>query len=100
MRRIIVAIIDNKANDIVPQTMVWIHKHSATAVRMYIDAVSDTRGQMFHHLEDYDLVQLGELDDNNLINPSYEIIMTGKAYKASIKPEEPTQPQIRPIGAK
>lgn len=98
MHRLIVAILDNKANDTVPQTLIWVHKAVAPAIRMYTDAVTDTRGEMHKHVEDYDLVQLGTIDDENKLHPDYEILMTGKAYLASL-PQQDVTP-IRSMGTR
>lgn len=97
MKRLIVAIIDNKSGDTVPQTMLWIHKHLATAVRMYGDVANDPKGQIHHHMEDYDLVQLGEINSQNEITPAYEILMTGQAFKASLQTRDTENEVAIPI---
>lgn len=76
----IIAIIDNKAEDITPQHYLWIHRHIATAIRMFTDIINDPNTQVHQHPADYDLVQLGTLNELNRLTPTYEILMTGRAY--------------------
>lgn len=98
MRRMLIAIIDNKAKDITPHNLIWVHKNTATAVRMYTDVANDPKSTIAQHLEDYDLVQLGTIDDEHKITPTYEIIVLGKTYAAQL--QEPTSDNtVRPIGA-
>lgn len=93
---------DNKAQDFVPQTLIFIHKHIATAVRMYTDAVADPKSQICKHVEDFDLIQLGTIDDENNIVLDQKLLVSGAAYGASLKTEDPhnEQANYRPLGVK
>lgn len=74
------AIIDNKAEDIIGG--IQIHRHEAAAVRMYND-VANTEGTMLNkHPGDFDLVQLGHLDEKNQIVENYKMVMTGEQWLA------------------
>lgn len=86
MRQMLIAIRDNKANEIVAGH-ISMHKHAATAVRMYMDLITNEKLHFQKHLEDYDLVQLGyhlqpDGTDKHIIEPAYEVLMKGAAVKA------------------
>lgn len=84
MKRMIVAIWDHKAQDIVGNSLT-IHRHGATAVRMFTDiANTDRQGNMLQqHTEDFDLIQVGYLNDDGTIEPAKEILLAGKIMKAA-----------------
>lgn len=78
----IIAIYDKRAEDIVG--ILQMHHHEATAVRMFADVAMNETSQIRRHPEDYDLIQLGTLNnDNNRITPEYRVILTGSALFAS-----------------
>jgi len=84
MKRIIVAIIDNKANDIVGNYL-YIQRAMATAVRMFQDSMAQPDTMFAKHPEDFDLWELGELDEQAMtITGPATILITGKAMKASL----------------
>lgn len=83
-RRIITAIIDNKANDIIGQYL-HVQRATATAVRMFQDAMTNPETMLHKHPEDFDLYQLGELTDEHTIEGPKELIITGKALKAALE---------------
>lgn len=102
MKRILIAIIDNKSSEMVGN-YIYVHRHIATAVRMFQDAASDKQSMLSRHLQDFDLVQLGEIDDNNDITLGKEILITGKALQAANeKPATKTQHDFKerqlPVG--
>lgn len=92
----LVAIIDNMAKDLATPNHLFIHRHTATAVRMFMDTATDPKSPLHAHLADYDLVQLGllrESDDGTLaVEPAYEIILKGSAVKAQA--EAAADPQL------
>lgn len=98
MDRIIVGVIDNRAKDLIPQTVLWLHRHPATAIRMYTDLASDPKSPIHLHVEDYDLVQLGTIDDDFNLKAGYERLITGKHYAAMLA-EPTTDNTTRPMGA-
>lgn len=80
----IYAVLDTKAQDLVGG-IITIHKHPASAVRMFSDALSASQGDMARHPEDYVLVRLGFLTENNeIITEGNTEILTGSAWKASM----------------
>lgn len=83
--RYITAIHDNKANDIVG-TMFVLHRAHAAAIRMYSDAASNPQNEIGKHPEDYDLVCVGYIEDEERpekITAAYEIILTGAQWVAA-----------------
>lgn len=86
MHRKIIAIIDLKAEDIVGP--LWLFRHDAVALRQFIDIAEQKDTQVHQHLEDYELVELGQLEeDNQTITPTNRVITTGKALKALMEQE-------------
>lgn len=82
MQYLIVAIQDNKAEAITNQNYLMLHRHIATATRMFTDLAQDAQSGLHKHLEDYDLVCLGTLDDTTLqIIPELTTILTGSQLK-------------------
>lgn len=91
-RRILVAILDIVAQEFVG--IVTIHRHTAAAVRMFVDVASADPNQsaVARHPEDHDLIQLGYLDDDNKLVPEHELLIAGKAWVASTTREQPATP--------
>lgn len=83
----IYAITDNIANTI--HGGLITQKHDAAAIRFFGDVANDHQTLLYRHPQDFDLVRLGYITHNNQLEPAYEIIITGKAWRASQKPEEP-----------
>lgn len=79
---LIVAIHDNKANAITNQNYLMLHRHVATATRMFTDLAQNKESGLLQHLEDYDLVCLGHLDDEtNILVPDLHTILTGSQLR-------------------
>ena len=74
----IIAIIDNVAHDIAGQ--LTLHQHDTTAFRYFNDAMTHPDSYIGKHKEDFDLVQLGILDDDLTIIAQKEIMLTGKHW--------------------
>lgn len=77
----IYAIIDKKTEDLIGGLQ--LHKHPASAIRTFTDIGLDKQTLLNRHPEDFDLVKLGELTDQNQIQPDYNVIITGSAWAAS-----------------
>lgn len=80
MPRILIAIEDRVAHDIVGP--IQIFPHAAPALRMFGDVAADNRTQIATHVEDHDLVQLGILNDDLTVTAQREILITGAQWKA------------------
>jgi len=82
MRKII-AIIDTVALDIAGPLQ--LHQHEATAIRMFGDVAADPHpnNNIRNHIEDFQLVELGILDDDLTIIAGRRVIMTGSQYAAA-----------------
>lgn len=85
----IYAIYDNVAKAIVG--MLTLHKHEASAVRMYADIASMPDSQLNKHPQDFDLVRLGYLKDHKLLDPAYAVILKGSVYAAAHTNEQPLE---------
>lgn len=71
--------------DIVAQEMlaqVQLMKHDAVAIRFYQDVAQSKGSIVNQHPADFDLIRLGDIDEQGLINPHREIVMTGAAWLA------------------
>lgn len=80
MPRILIAIVDTLANDIVGP--IQIFAHPAPAIRMFGDVASDNRTTIHQHVEDHQLVQLAVLNDDLSITEQREVLMTGAQWRA------------------
>lgn len=80
MPRILIAIVDILANDILGPVQVF--PHPAPAIRMFSDVCKDERTQIYQHIEDHHLVKLGTLEDDLTITPAREVLITGAQWKA------------------
>lgn len=80
-------ILDTRANDILgSQHAIAIHKHEATAVRMFADAASHPNSLIKQHPEDFDLVRIGTLDDETWeLTPEKTIVLTGSSWAAALQ---------------
>lgn len=81
MPKKIIAIIDTVANDIAGP--LHIMQHDAVAIRFFGDVASHPEGQIGKHIEDYQLVELGILDDDLSIIADKKIILTGAQWAAA-----------------
>lgn len=88
----IYAIYDNVAQCIVGVLMVF--KHVAAAIRQFNDIASMGNNQISEHPEDFDLIELGVLNDRAEIipTPSRTVIMTGKLWKMNRDAASRVQP--------
>lgn len=84
MKKGLYAIYDSKAEEVVGN-VIHILKHSAVAVRMFTDVMQNAKSIISQHPEDYDLVELGVLsDDEQTIEPTApenRIVLAGAALK-------------------
>lgn len=102
MKKGIYAIYDRIAQGIASQNVIMVYPHVAVAVRSFADAFRDERSPMKAHAEDYDLIQLGYLSDDELsiepTPPELRVVMTGKALVAALDADQPVpSPMSRPI---
>lgn len=89
----IYAILDIIANMIVGG--LYMHKHDAVAIRFFNDVASQGDSLISKHPQDFDLICLGTLEEDNTITPvgeEYRTILTGKQWLALQKKEVP-EPQ-------
>lgn len=111
-RRHIYAIYDNKAQDIISD-QIWIERHNVQAIRNFQQAYQNPKSLVNKYIEDYDLVCLGEMNDEGHItghdfttNPNgtathlntlFQIILRGKdlaALQAPVPDANQTQLEI------
>lgn len=84
--RLLTAIVDTKANDLV--SPMFLQRNENVAVRMFHDTLTMENSQLRRHAEDYDLVCFGYLDDDTLAitfedengQPAQRTILTGKQW--------------------
>lgn len=96
--RTIYAILDLVANDIIGG--LHIHRHEAAAIRFFSDIANMPDSNINRHPADFQLVQLGHLNEKHQIVENYKLVITGAQWAAAQLPDEPQQPQIRPMGAR
>lgn len=81
MPRLITIIRDNVAQDLAgPITIV---RHEAQAIRFFSDIAVDPQTMIYRHPTDYDLIQIGVLEDDLTLTPTQRTIITGAAWKAA-----------------
>lgn len=81
MPRLITLIRDNVAQDIAGT--ISVVRHEAQAVRYFSDIAVDPNTMINRHPADYDLLQVGLLEDDLTITPTQRTIITGAAWKAA-----------------
>lgn len=86
MPRIIIAIIDTLAKDIIGPIQVFAHP--APAVRMFSDVANDNRTAIHNHVEDHELVMLGTLNEDLTVTADYKVIITGAQWRAAQQEKE------------
>lgn len=82
----IIAIQDDLANDLAGPVI--LIRHDAEAIRYFGDVASHPESQVGRHVEDYQLVELGVLDDDLTIISGKRTILTGAQWKAAIEANE------------
>lgn len=83
MARKIFAVYDLKSMTILGAVLM-MHKHDAPAIRDFNDALSDDRGIFSKHPEDYNLLCLGDIDDEGSIIPAGpRVVLTGEAWASA-----------------
>lgn len=87
MSKKIIAIIDTLAGENIGPLLMF--RADAPAIRFFSDAANDQQTPISKHVEDYELVELGVLNDKNEIVPGKRVIITGAQwYAAQQKLEE------------
>lgn len=81
MPRYIIALEDTLAGDITG--VIQIFPHPAPAIRFFGDIASHPESNVGRHIEDYQLVSLGTLNDDNTVTPDKQVIITGSQWRAS-----------------
>ena len=79
--RELIAIVDRLAGDIVGP--IQLFPHDAPAIRMFSDVCLDNRTAIAQHVEDHELVSLGQIDDSQIVTPNRRVIITGAQWKAA-----------------
>lgn len=92
--RTIYAIRDRVANDLVGQFPLVVFRTDAQAVRFFGDSMAVERSAIHAHPSDYELIKIGELDDDGQLGGTGQpqIIITGDALIAATTPN--TEPQL------
>lgn len=78
------AILDNKAKAIIGGLQ--LHSHEAAAIRTFTDIATTPNTMLQKHPEDFDLICLGHLDEDELhmvAMARHIVIMKGAAWKAT-----------------
>lgn len=84
MDRQLYAIRDHKAGEIIGGAYaISIHRHDASAVRMFGDIATAQGSAIGQHPEDYALIRLGSLTDDDHLVGQPETLLEGKLWKAS-----------------
>lgn len=81
MPKLIYAIHDNVAGAIIGG--LHLHPHSAPAIRMFSDIATMAESQIARHPNDFDLLLLGTLNEDNTISPVHEIVLRGAVWSAA-----------------
>lgn len=82
MPRIIFGIVDRLSMDLTGG-MLQTAQHPAVAIRFFSDVATHPESNIARHVEDYELVQFGVLQDDLTILPTREVIITGAQWRAS-----------------
>lgn len=80
------AVRDKVANALIGT--VWIMRHEAAAIRTFTDIASDPQSSINKHPADYELIELGELNEtNNAIEPTTRVVLDGATWAATQQPQ-------------
>lgn len=88
----IYAIYDNVAESLLGNGLLHLHAHDAPAIRMFGDVASMPQSPIALHPQDFDLIKIGVLNDDNTITPVSEIVLTGANWSAAQK--QPTEAEL------
>lgn len=82
MNKGIYAILDKKANDFAGPLQLL--RNDTVAVRLFDDVAGREDNMVSRHVNDHELVKLGEVDDTtHELIPGYQLILTGSAWAAA-----------------
>lgn len=93
--RYIYSIRDKAAEDLVGSMMyiLFVFKTDAQAIRYFADAMADEQSILGKHPEDYQLIKMGEIADDNEIKgyeaPHRRIVMEGASLAAALSAKKP-----------
>lgn len=65
-------------------------KAAAPAVRFFSDVANHPDSHVGKHIDDYELHQLGVITHDCKLEPDFQVVLTGTAWKASQQPSGPT----------
>lgn len=77
----IYAIYDNKAAELTGGVI--LVNADPAAIRMFSDAANDQKTLISKHVQDFDLIALGQMGDDLNIEPGFRVVLTGKAWAAA-----------------
>lgn len=60
---------------------IMLQPHDGPAIRIFRDALSQADGPLAKHPDDYQLLRLGDIDDDGMITPRVELIANGSILK-------------------
>lgn len=84
MQRLMIAIVDTLAHDIVGP--ITLHKNAVTAMRMWDDVCRMERSAIAQHVADHELRCVGYLEDESKdwqVSPANDVLITGQQWLAS-----------------
>lgn len=94
MARKLMVVVDIVAKDVVGPVLYF--QHNAPAIRFFTDAIQDETTPLSKHPADYELRQIGILDDNLTVTLHQETIVTGEQVLEQLK--KLAAAQVIPIG--
>lgn len=83
---VLYAIHDKKADLIIGN--IQLHHNDAVATRQFSDVCAAGDNIISKHPEDFQLLSLGHLTQDNRIEPHYEVVLTGSQWAALNKQEK------------
>lgn len=87
----IYAIYDRKAEDILGG-QVTLHRHEATAVRMFDDIAKLPNSQLARHPQDHVLIRLGYINEELDLEPETTVVLEGSTWKVQNDNQQEKQP--------
>lgn len=61
----------------------YLHKHEAAAVRFFADVATMPDSLVGKHPQDFDLVRLGYITHDNVLEPEHTVILKGSIWAAA-----------------